>query len=49
VAQFMLAISVLDELTAETCAAVTGRPDAVALLRSMDAAACSSRRWTMTG
>ncbi len=37
-AQFMLAISVLDELTAESCAAVTGRPDAMALLRSMDAA-----------
>ena len=37
-AQFMLAISVLDELTAEACAAVTGRPDATALLRSMDAA-----------
>ena len=38
VAQFMLAISVLDELTAEACAAVTGRPDAMTLLRSMDAA-----------
>jgi len=37
-AQFMLAISVLDELTAEACAAVTGRPDALALLRSMEAA-----------
>ena len=37
VAQFMLAISVLDELTAEACAAVTGRPDAMALLRSMEA------------
>jgi LuxR family transcriptional regulator, maltose regulon positive regulatory protein len=38
VAQFMLATSVLDELTAEACAAVTGRPDAMALLRSLDAA-----------
>jgi LuxR family transcriptional regulator, maltose regulon positive regulatory protein len=38
VAQFMLDTSVLDELTAEACAAVTGRPDAIALLRSMDAA-----------
>jgi LuxR family maltose regulon positive regulatory protein len=38
VAQFMLAISILDELTAEACAAVTGRPDALALLRSMEAA-----------
>ena len=37
VAQFMLAISVLDELTAEACAAVTGLPDAMALLRSMEA------------
>jgi LuxR family transcriptional regulator, maltose regulon positive regulatory protein len=37
VAQFMLDTSVLDELTAEACAAVTGRPDAMALLRSMDA------------
>jgi LuxR family maltose regulon positive regulatory protein len=38
VAQFMLAISVLDELTAGACAAVTGRPDAMALLRRMEAA-----------
>jgi LuxR family maltose regulon positive regulatory protein len=37
VAQFMLDTSVLDELTAEACAAVSGRPDAMALLRSMDA------------
>jgi len=37
VAQFMLDTSVLDELTAEACAAVTGRPDAMALLRGMDA------------
>ena len=34
----MLDISVLDELTADACAAVTGRPDAAALLRSIDAA-----------
>jgi LuxR family maltose regulon positive regulatory protein len=38
VAQFMLDISVLGELTTETCAAVTGRQDAAALLRSIDAA-----------
>jgi LuxR family transcriptional regulator, maltose regulon positive regulatory protein len=38
VAQFMLATSILDELTAESCAAVTGRPDALALLRGMEAA-----------
>jgi LuxR family transcriptional regulator, maltose regulon positive regulatory protein len=38
VARFMLDTSVLDELTAETCPAVTGRPDAMAMLRSMDAA-----------
>ena len=36
-AQFMLDTSVLDELTAEACTAVTGRPDAMALLRRMDA------------
>jgi LuxR family transcriptional regulator, maltose regulon positive regulatory protein len=38
VAQFMLDTSVLGELTAEACAAVTGRPDAAAMLRSIDAA-----------
>ncbi len=38
VARFMLDASVLDELTAEACAAVTGRPDAAALLRSIEAA-----------
>jgi LuxR family transcriptional regulator, maltose regulon positive regulatory protein len=38
VVQFMLDISVLGELTAEACTAVTGRQDAAALLRSMDAA-----------
>ena len=38
VARFMLDISVLDELTAGACAAVTGRPDAAALLRSIGAA-----------
>jgi LuxR family transcriptional regulator, maltose regulon positive regulatory protein len=38
VARFMLDTSVLDELTAEACAAVTGRQDAAALLRSIDAA-----------
>jgi LuxR family transcriptional regulator, maltose regulon positive regulatory protein len=38
VARFMLDASVLDELTAEACAAVTGRPDAAALLRRIEAA-----------
>ena len=38
VARFMLDTSVLEELTAEACAAVTGRPDAAALLRGIDAA-----------
>ena len=37
-ARFMLEISVLDELTADACAAVTGRPDAAALLRGIEAA-----------
>jgi LuxR family maltose regulon positive regulatory protein len=38
VAGFMLDVSVLSELTADACAAVTGRPDAAVLLRSIDAA-----------
>ena len=38
VAGFMLDTSVLGELTADACAAVTGRQDAAALLRSIDAA-----------
>ena len=38
VARFMLDISVLDELTAGACAAVTGRLDGAMLLRSADAA-----------
>ena len=38
VTQFLLETSVLGELTAEACAAVTGRPDAAALLRGVDAA-----------
>jgi LuxR family transcriptional regulator, maltose regulon positive regulatory protein len=38
VVQFMLDTSVLGELTAGACAAVTGRPDAAALLRSIDTA-----------
>ena len=38
VAQFMLDTSVLGELTTDTCAAVTARPDAAALLRRIDAA-----------
>jgi LuxR family transcriptional regulator, maltose regulon positive regulatory protein len=38
VAWFMLDTSILGELTADACAAVTGRPDAAAMLRSIDAA-----------
>ena len=38
VAGFMLETSVLDELTADACAAVTGRADAAALLRRIEAA-----------
>ena len=38
VARFMIDASVLDELTAEACVAVTGRPDSSALLRSIEAA-----------
>ena len=38
VVRFMLDTSVLGELTADACAAVTGRQDAAALLRSIDAA-----------
>ena len=38
VAQFMLDTSVLGSLTAAACAAVTGRPDAAALLYHIDAA-----------
>jgi LuxR family transcriptional regulator, maltose regulon positive regulatory protein len=38
VARFMLDTSILGELTAGACAAVTGRQDAAALLRSIDAA-----------
>jgi LuxR family transcriptional regulator, maltose regulon positive regulatory protein len=38
VARFMLDTSVLEELTADACAAVTGRQDAAVLLRSIDAA-----------
>ena len=38
VARFMLEISVLDELTADACAAATGREDAAALLRGIEAA-----------
>ena len=38
VAGFMLDTSVLDVLTVEACAAVTGRPDAAALLRAIDTA-----------
>jgi LuxR family maltose regulon positive regulatory protein len=38
VARFMLDTSILEELTAEACAAVTGRQDAAVLLRSIDAA-----------
>ena len=38
VARFMLEVSILGEMTAGACAAVTGRDDAAALLRGMDAA-----------
>ncbi|HWG64254.1 MAG TPA: LuxR C-terminal-related transcriptional regulator [Streptosporangiaceae bacterium] len=38
VAGFMLDTSILDELTAEACDAITGRQDAAALLRRIDAA-----------
>jgi LuxR family transcriptional regulator, maltose regulon positive regulatory protein len=38
VAQFMLDTSILGPLTVDACAAVTGRPDAAALLRAIDAA-----------
>ena len=38
VAQFMLDTSILGEVTADTCAAVTGRPDAAALLRTVSTA-----------
>jgi LuxR family maltose regulon positive regulatory protein len=38
VARFMLDTSILGELTADACAAVTGRQDAAALLRSIDRA-----------
>jgi LuxR family maltose regulon positive regulatory protein len=38
VAQFMLDTSILGQLTAGACAAITGRQDAAALLRSIDAA-----------
>jgi len=38
VARFMLDTSVLSELTADACAAVTGRRDAAALLASIDSA-----------
>ena len=37
VAQFMLDTSILAQLTADSCAALTGRPDAARLLRSLDA------------
>ena len=38
VAQFMLDTSILGELTADTCTAVTGRKDAAALLRAVSTA-----------
>ena len=38
VAQFMLETSILGVLTVDACAAVTGRPDAAALLRGIDTA-----------
>jgi LuxR family transcriptional regulator, maltose regulon positive regulatory protein len=38
IAQFLLDTSVLDELTAAACTAITGRPDAAVLLRDIGAA-----------
>ena len=38
IAQFMLDTSILDELTADACSAVTDRPDAAALLRRINVA-----------
>ena len=38
IAWFMLDTSVLRELTADACAAITARPDAAVLLQSIDAA-----------
>jgi LuxR family maltose regulon positive regulatory protein len=38
IAEFMLETSILGELTAEACTAVTGRQDAAALLRAVDIA-----------
>src|SRR6201987_5654042 len=38
VAQFMLDTSILDVLTPDVCAAVTGRQDAAVLLRAIEAA-----------
>ena len=38
IVRFMLDTSVLGELTADVCAAITARPDAAALLHSIDAA-----------
>jgi LuxR family maltose regulon positive regulatory protein len=38
VARFMLDVSILDELTAGACAAITGRSDAAVLLRNAEAA-----------
>ena len=38
IAQFMLDTSILDELTADACSAVTERPDAAALLRRINVA-----------
>jgi LuxR family maltose regulon positive regulatory protein len=38
IARFMLDTSILGELTADACAAVSGRPDAATLLRRIDAA-----------
>jgi ATP/maltotriose-dependent transcriptional regulator MalT len=49
VAQFMLDTSVLGEMTAGACAAVTGRKDAAALLRGIDTANLSWWRSMRSG
>jgi LuxR family transcriptional regulator, maltose regulon positive regulatory protein len=41
IVQFMLETSILGDLTADTCAAVTAKQDAAALLRSIDEPICS--------
>jgi LuxR family transcriptional regulator, maltose regulon positive regulatory protein len=49
IAGFMLETSILGELTAEACRAVTGRQDAAALLRTIDAAHLFLVAWMRSG